>query len=94
MKLICWLIALLTLGWRGHRWRLVRVNYRKACALIHLHSLAGVDADCARCGAEWRDADCGLMIYGDPLFGPVEEIEGEVYAFPCDGPTSFPAGAA
>ena len=41
---------------RGHAWRDIRVNAGKASALGHLSSVAGVDADCDRCGERWRDA--------------------------------------
>lgn len=39
----------------GHRWRRLRTNVTKAIGLAHLSSMAGDDADCERCGAEWRD---------------------------------------
>lgn len=32
-----------------------RINDRKQLNLCHLHPLAGMDADCTRCGKEWRD---------------------------------------
>lgn len=40
----------------GHRWRLLSVNVSKVYNLRHLHPLAGADADCLRCGEQWRDA--------------------------------------
>lgn len=47
-RVLCWL--------RGHKWRVVRTNERKHINLIHLHTMAGMDADCLRCGEQWRDA--------------------------------------
>ena len=46
-RLWCWVV--------GHRWRTLRTNWTKALWLAHCHSMAGDDADCGRCGAEWRD---------------------------------------
>lgn len=39
----------------GHVWRVLRVNVSKHLGMVHLHTRAGMDADCVRCGAEWRD---------------------------------------
>lgn len=41
---------------RGHDWTTLRVNRRKFVGLVHLHPLAGCDAQCARCGEIWDDA--------------------------------------
>lgn len=41
----------------GHRWRITANNMTRFAALGHLHSMAGQDADCERCGEQWRDAD-------------------------------------
>lgn len=81
MRLICWLIALLTLGFRGHRWLMLRISPMKHVSLAHLHTMAGLDAVCQRCGAEWNDAE-------PALFGtsPIE-VKGKVYVFQCDEPT-------
>lgn len=57
MKLVCWLLWLLTFGLLGHRWCVVRTNMQKSLALGHLHLLAGRDAVCLRCSAKWSDAD-------------------------------------
>jgi hypothetical protein len=40
----------------GHIWAVLRHNERKTATRGHLHTLAGVDADCKRCGKQWRDA--------------------------------------
>lgn len=41
----------------GHRYRVI-AEVRSANAWLgHLHYLAGCDADCERCGHQWRDAD-------------------------------------
>jgi hypothetical protein len=42
---------------REHRWNVTRCVRAANWHLAHLHPLAGCDADCARCGAEWRDFD-------------------------------------
>jgi len=47
-----WLICFIF----GHQWCTLRVNHPKAAARAHLHSFAGCDADCLRCGEKWRDA--------------------------------------
>lgn len=39
----------------GHRWLTKRTNISKHLGLLHLHSRAGQDADCTKCGAQWRD---------------------------------------
>ena len=44
---ICWA--------RGHSWRLLRANRLANLHLAHLFEYAGCDADCERCGYEWRD---------------------------------------
>ncbi len=49
--------AVFTLGWLGHRWRLVRENPSRTAALVHLHPMAGGDFICTACGAMWLDAD-------------------------------------
>ena len=41
--------------WNGHNWTVTRVVRAANWHLAHLHPLAGCDADCVRCGAEWRD---------------------------------------
>lgn len=45
-KATCWLL--------GHRWVYLRAA---GChvALMHLSTLAAADADCERCGRQWRD---------------------------------------
>lgn len=83
MRLICWLRALLTLGARGHRWRMARINCAKHTALMHLHTMAGLDADCVRCGATWRDAE-PVTAYS---WEQAHDVEGEVYVYDWDGPT-------
>ena len=90
MRLLCWLITLLTLGFRGHRWRMVRINPGKHMWLMHLHTMAGLDADCARCGLEWRDAECAVHLPGDcnPVWPDILEVEKEIYVYHWDGPTS------
>lgn len=40
----------------GHRWHVLHMNPQRASALLHLHVMAGMDADCERCGKVWRDA--------------------------------------
>jgi hypothetical protein len=47
MRLVCWL--------RGHRWNEIAINARKHFNLGHLHPMAGVKAECIRCGAVWDD---------------------------------------
>ncbi len=47
LRVFCWLI--------GHDYRVLRQWSPCNNALIHLHLYAACDADCARCGAEWRD---------------------------------------
>ena len=54
---LCWALWLLTLGASGHRWKPIRRNVWKSVSLAHLHTWAGYDCVCERCGAEWRDAD-------------------------------------
>lgn len=44
---ICWV------SW--HNFRVIRVNDLANAHMGHLHYLAGCDADCERCGKEWRD---------------------------------------
>lgn len=80
-RLLCWALALLTMGQGGHRWRLLRLNTWKNVALMHLHPMAGIDAECTRCQTRWIDADPE----GTPRCW---EPQGEVFVFPCDGPTS------
>lgn len=54
---ICWLRTLAGLGLvDGHAWKATRTNERRAWLLGHLHPMAGSDAVCIRCGAEWFDA--------------------------------------
>ncbi len=48
MRLWCWLA--------GHRWKAIRVNWDRHVSLMHLCTVAGIDADCKRCGMQWRDA--------------------------------------
>lgn len=63
-RLICWLIAVLTLGLRGHAWRIVRRDFMRMIGRSSFHELAGCDAICTRCDATWLDA-------GDPI----EQVE-------------------
>lgn len=56
MRLLCWLLAVVTLGGVGHRWLVTTVNVRKSISLAHLHPMAGCNAVCVRCGAVWLDA--------------------------------------
>lgn len=42
--------------WAGHRWTVLRSIPMANTHLAHLHPLAACDADCLRCGYEWRDA--------------------------------------
>lgn len=39
----------------GHRWHWLRVGQPCASNLVHLHLAAACDADCLRCGKQWRD---------------------------------------
>lgn len=81
MRLICWIVALLTLGFRGHRWTIKRINPMKHISLMHLHTMAGLDTLCDRCGYEWLDAE-------PTLFGTsVVEVKGKVFVYHWDGPT-------
>lgn len=48
-RILCWFV--------GHDWYITRMCAAKAIARVHVHTLAGCDADCARCGEEWRDID-------------------------------------
>lgn len=54
---VCLLVGVATLGWRGHRWKIVNTNVHKAISLAHMHPLAGSDAVCLRCGLTWLDAE-------------------------------------
>ncbi len=63
-RLRCLFLASFTLGWLGHRWRILRENPSRTAALVHLHPLAGCDAVCERCGTHWLDAEYG----GEKLF--------------------------
>lgn len=47
-RIICWL--------RGHDWKVIGGDLDRNAMMLHLHPLARLDADCRRCGAEWRDA--------------------------------------
>jgi len=76
------MIALFTGGFRGHRWRMVRINPAKHVSIMHLHTMAGLDADCVRCGAEWRDAQPAVSPWSR-----VEDVEGVFYVYPWDRPT-------
>lgn len=81
MRLICWLIAIFTLGSRGHRWLLLRISRLKNMSLAHIDPMAGLDAVCDRCGTMWEDA--GMDLFGDPP----REVEGRVFVYPCDEPS-------
>ena len=51
----CYAVGFFSLGFRGHRWRIVRENYPRAVAMMRLHPLAGKDAVCMRCGRTFLD---------------------------------------
>lgn len=46
-RIVCWLL--------GHRWNWLAVNMRKNINLAHLSRMAGVKADCTRCGVVYDD---------------------------------------
>lgn len=49
LRPVCW--------WRGHQWMMLRIVKHANSHLVHLHTYAGCDCDCERCGLQWRDAD-------------------------------------
>lgn len=53
MRLVCFLL--------GHRWKQLRVNWRKHANLVHLHTFAGFHLQCRRCGHEWDDTGGGFF---------------------------------
>jgi len=56
LRPLCWFL--------GHRWHVTRINGPKHIALLHLHSCAGYDQFCVRCGFEWNDFDGDNLWYG------------------------------
>jgi hypothetical protein len=71
-----WLLNLLTCGVLavflmdrqfGHAWKIRRINGPKSMGLGMVSELAGVDAICRRCRAEWWDSDLGEMSAVDRL---------------------------
>lgn len=54
-RVLCWIV--------GHDWKIVFVNQRKHLNLFHLHSMAGMDARCKRCSAEWIDSGGNFGIF-------------------------------
>lgn len=49
LRVACWIV--------GHRWHLLFGSIGKAAALSYMHSMAGTDQFCTRCGALWEDAE-------------------------------------
>ena len=47
----------------GHKFKVTKRNISKHVNLVHLHSMAGLDAKCLRCGYEWNDANCPFGIF-------------------------------
>lgn len=40
----------------GHRWKIICTNMHRAAVRAGMHTMAGQDANCVRCGKHWRDA--------------------------------------
>lgn len=71
----------------GHRWRVLRVNYPRWVMEGHANPLAGKDADCARCGAMWRDHG-GELPQPRPLGASMHEAAEGLAAFRAVGTCS------
>lgn len=66
-RVLCLARSALTLGVLGHDWVIMRGHRRRSVVLAEFHPLAGVDAQCRRCGLTWEDASdgCpGLLVTG------------------------------
>ena len=47
LRVYCWIA--------NHKWKILKYSRSKHIALVNLHSLAGCEAKCLRCGAYWND---------------------------------------
>jgi hypothetical protein len=57
LRPLCWLLAVVTLGILGHRWKVTRMHMGRSLMFGAMHPLAGCDAVCERCSASWLDAE-------------------------------------
>ena len=70
----CWVL--------GCDWQTLRGHRRRRLVLVEFHRLAGLDAQCQRCGETWEDASDGCDGILSTGFSCQKEPEHEG---PCDG---------